>query len=423
MDEDLFPTPGEEYDIERQIVLTKVNIIKKVYYLILLTFSFSLPFGVPNNQLSNILMFVLLALGIYILIKERGTLGKSDIVVLFLYSGLYIIHLAGLIGSDNINEAYYELDKKIPFLAAPWALACSSKVLEKKCYLVLWSFVAGCILATLICFCYAVYNYIVSNDLSYFEYHTFSEIIHLQPGYLAIYICFAISILIIGFTENSNLWLLRVFVIGWLGLIVIILSARMQIIISSVIILVSIVRYFKQSLIKTFFGLLFASVCLLIIIFSFPQNRYRLKEAINPDPNRWGEQQIRGSIWPCAIETVSKSSYLGVGLGDVKDELERCYIERNYTSLTYWEGVRFNAHNQYLETLVGLGVPGLLYFLTMLGYLFFLFKQNKSYLGYYLLFILMMSFLTESVLERQRGILVFATFIPFIIFNKVNRQS
>lgn len=391
--------------------------LKKVYYIVLLTFTFTIPFGIPSIQISNVLMFALLPMGIYILVKERCVLNKSDIVVLLLYSGLYIIHLVGLFGSDNINEAYYELEKKIPFLVAPWALSCSPYVLGNRYSLVLRSFVVGCILATLVCFGYAVYNYVAFTDISYFEYNAFSEIIRMQPGYLAIYLCFAISILLIEFNDNSVLLAFRVLLIGWLTIIVIILSARMQIIILSVIIIVSIVRYFKGSLIKTLFRLLLTSSCFLLITFSFPQNRYRLKEAINPDANRWGEQQIRGSIWPCAIETVSKSSYLGVGLGDVKDALEKCYIERDYTSLTYWEGVRFNAHSQYLETLVGLGILGLLYFLILLGYLFFIFKQNKSELGYLFLFILMMSFLTESLLERQRGILIFTTFIPFLVFN------
>jgi O-antigen ligase len=165
------------------------------------------------------------------------------------------------------------------------------------------------------------------------------------------------------------------------------------------------------------------------LVFLFPKNRERFKEAINYKDQygfgrpQWGEQQMRPLIWSCALELVSDSPLLGVGTGDVQDQLQECYVERDYVSLLIWEPTRFNGHNQFIEITIGQGIIG---FLILLASLIIpaviAFKENNRF---YLLFIILIgvSFLTESLLERQNGVVFFAFFNSLLFFNRLSDDS
>jgi len=75
----------------------------------------------------------------------------------------------------------------------------------------------------------------------------------------------------------------------------------------------------------------------------------------------------------------------------------------------------YNFHNQYLEVLVGTGIPGLLILLAILAGIFR--AREKLLLFPFSVYILtFIFFMTESVLERQAGIVFFTllwTFRPY----------
>ena len=395
----------------------------KLYKYILFLFGGSLPLGIPSTQWSSFLASILFSIVIYDVVKNKHKVNRPIFSVVLLFSGFYFVHVVWLVGSDNISQAYFELEKKLSLVLLPIALIGVTR-LKGSYKLVLRGFVIGCVLASIICFTNAIFDLVVKNDSSQFEYHKFSEIVNIQPGYFSAYLCLAVSILVAKTSIISNSRLLAVTALAIMSMTVIVLSARMQIFLLCMILLFSMVAYLKKlSFMKSLGFLIATSLVLLVIIFSFPQNRYRLKEALNADPTRWGEKQVRGSIWPCAIETIEGSSFFGVGTGDVRDEMEKCYIKRGYTSLTYWQGLQFNAHNQYLEIALGLGIIGLVYFLSMIVYVCYLFLKAKNILGYYLMFIILTSCVTESILERQRGILLFTTFIPLLIFQQMAQNQ
>jgi O-antigen ligase len=63
---------------------------------------------------------------------------------------------------------------------------------------------------------------------------------------------------------------------------------------------------------------------ILCAVFLFPTNQERLKEAFNYDIGiRWGEKQVRYLIWSSALELIRMHPIMGVGTGDVQDELQR----------------------------------------------------------------------------------------------------
>lgn len=79
---------------------------------------------------------------------------------------------------------------------------------------------------------------------------------------------------------------------------------------------------------------------------------------------------------------------------------------------------QFNFHNQFMQTLVGMGFVGL----SVLVIIFFTgfkaaVKQKDPVLLVYML-ILMLSFMTESILERALGVLLFSLLIPVFMYLK-----
>ena len=70
----------------------------------------------------------------------------------------------------------------------------------------------------------------------------------------------------------------------------------------------------------------------------------------------WNSVSFRLLEWRASLSTVAKSPILGTGTGDGQAALHDYYSTYN-TSTT---GLTYNAHNQYLQTTIELGLVGLL---------------------------------------------------------------
>ncbi len=99
--------------------------------------------------------------------------------------------------------------------------------------------------------------------------------------------------------------------------------------------------------------------------------------------------------------------WYGVGSGEVQTLLNERHLANGFT---LGAEEQHNAHNQYFQTLLESGWPGLLLLLFVLGYgLYFAYRMQQPL---YAAFIILFSFsiLTESMLETQNGILFFSVF-------------
>ncbi len=78
----------------------------------------------------------------------------------------------------------------------------------------------------------------------------------------------------------------------------------------------------------------------------------------------------------------------------------------------------YNAHNQFSDTIIAVGVMGLILLITFFIYPIFLWIKNKNFdiVFFSLLLIIAFNSLFESVLERQMGIMFFV-FFYFLLFH------
>ena len=117
-----------------------------------------------------------------------------------------------------------------------------------------------------------------------------------------------------------------------------------------------------------------------------------------------------------ALEILNQENgyWTGVGINS-KQKL----LDEHYENLGIYTGnpqlgdkgyLGYNFHNQYLETLVGTGIPGLILLLLIILDIF-LFRKGKLLFPLYVYFITVFFFFTESVLDRQAGIVFFCLIV------------
>jgi O-antigen ligase len=208
------------------------------------------------------------------------------------------------------------------------------------------------------------------------------------------------------------------------------LSSRTQILILMGIFLIHAFVYLKNTYgyLISITASLFLFLFVLGIVLMIPINRERFKQAINYNgeysvSTKWGDSQIRYLIWDSSLEVISTHIFTGVGTGDVQEVLQAMYIKSKRTTLTYFSDVRYNAHNQFLETTIALGLGGLVVLLAMfllpIGYAWR--TKNSLYAAFLLIFFA--SCLTESMLERQNGIVFYAFFNSLLFTYSINSNN
>jgi O-antigen ligase len=124
----------------------------------------------------------------------------------------------------------------------------------------------------------------------------------------------------------------------------------------------------------------------------------------NEAPN---STNIRINIWKNAVQLIERHPLFGVGTGDIKEELASIYAENKYE---YGVNEKPSPHNQFLHTGVILGLTGVIVLVVcFLFQLYYSYKQ-KYWLYFFFLLLILLNCLTESILERQAGIIFFAGF-------------
>ena len=344
--------------------------------------------------------------------------------------GFFLIHLGGLLYSENQLAAWNDLQVKLPLLLFPLILASSPRIAKEEFIFLIKSFIASCLLAALLCLTIALVNFLEAGysfadviGAKAFNYEYLSRNLNQHPTYFSLLINLAMLGLSWLWYQQRNTasiltHLVNAVILSFLLAFLMLLSAKMQII-AFLLITVSglIYRAIKQAKWKS--SLVFIGFMLVLmtgILALNPFNHSQMKVLVQP--NEEGHQKVtsrnvRINIWKAVAEVASENSWIGVGIGDRSEVLSNTYEEFEYA---YGVEKRFNAHSQYGETMVGLGLLGLLFLLSALIFPIYqsIKQKNLLYLGF--TFLLILSFLTESMLTRQMGVFSYALFNGLFAF-------
>jgi O-antigen ligase len=124
-------------------------------------------------------------------------------------------------------------------------------------------------------------------------------------------------------------------------------------------------------------------------------------------------------MWETSLELIGENPFIGVGTGDIKDELQKRNYAKGYIGVAE---ENLNCHNQFFNSWLSLGILGCI---ALLGLFITLFTQKIGDSGFFIqgaAFLFFVTFLTESFLEVQAGIIPFA-FLVSVIGMVGNKQS
>lgn len=417
-----------------------IEILKKDRLALLLQSIF--VFFLPLLQQVSVVSFVLL----FILYAFTGGV-KNSIRYLrvnrfvWIFIGFYLLHVIGLLYSDNLKYGLFDLQVKLSFLIFPLVIPVVFKSnLDWK--RIRFSFLLGVTVASLWCLIRASMDYFNTGQPEVFFYLAYSRLLH--TTYFTLYINFAIILLLYKiYTEpcasRSMLWLNR-FLLFFLSFNILLLSSRTATAVAYLSIIFWLFVFLRAKILQSriyipivfFFSLVIAGHSILLRINNrFTQVENELKVSMSShDVANLGNtdtiiQQsdnstnIRYHLWNTAIEVISDNPVLGVGIGDIKEVLVAYYKKNNYS---YGVKERISPHNQYLHTGVILGMIGIIALFLMFFYPLLIAFRNKDWIYTSFLIIVILNCLTESVIEVQKGIL-FYSFFNMVLFIRMNNKS
>ena len=336
--------------------------------------------------------------------------------------GFYVLHVIGMLYTTNMDYGLRDLQTKLSFFLFPIVLSgigLTAVTFEK----IKKATIISAVLSMLILLIISFSQYLKSHDSTAFFYTHLSHGKHVT--YLAIFmnlaLLFVIEKIYSGKQRNPSFIFLLAFAFLFAGILL--LSARTSTIVA--ILTISIFPFFIPSRKNNLrVSWIVHGCCLLFSLFSFLGylhlfNRFnQVEEAIairenqtdskvvqNESPN---STNIRINIWKNTIQLISRYPLLGVGTGDIKEELVKVYAENGYE---YGVKEKPSPHNQFLHTTVILGVFGFIALSLLFFFPLATSFRSKEWLFFFFLLIVFLNSMTESILEREAGILFFTPFL------------
>lgn len=386
----------------------------------------ALAFFIP--LLPKILPWITVIIILFFLVEENikavfKKLNGNKYPLLFM--AVYLFYLAGMIYSENKVFGWNDLGMKLSLFLFPVFLAGKKIGSTNGFKLALKAFVTGCCLSAVILIIRACYLFFSKNQNAFF-YESFSFYMH--PTYLAMYFNFAIAVLLLGGDSINKFARYQKIIFS------LILSAAIVLISSKAgllgLVLVFIVSFivFAVSRRKAKFVFLLAIILggiyfILNYFIDQHQNRFKTLEHIldkkGLDKTSSESSMSRIFVWKSCTELIKAHPVFGVGTGDIKDELIKLYQQNGITgALTK----KLNAHNQFLQTAVALGLIGCLILTASLFLPLVRFFILKEWLYVAFLLLIIFNFLFESMLERQDGIMFYAFFNALLFFEAENKM-
>lgn len=393
---------------------------KKITYILLLLIAFFIPLSKAIIPILIALALVFSFVNSSIISNIKLSYYRNSAFILVFY---YLFIALSIFWTDNLKSGLFDLEIKMSMLLFPVIFLNYGTFKFEEFKQVIHYFIAGNILASLICFGDAIYM-TYQNHESYFYYSKFSEIIH--PSYFAMYLTFAIAGCI--YLLKHNYYKKPVFPIFFIVLFVIViyfLSSK-----AGFLVLALMFPFFIIKLInKRIVSLIIAGLgVLLLITFMFKFN-VRVNDFIKEAKYIYNNDTInsydsstadRYKIYKISFELINENLIYGVGTGDIKDKLLTKYSENN---MKHAVEQKLNVHNQHLETLIGQGLIGFIIQILMFIYpLMFIFKK-RNFLLYSFLLITFVHFMFESMLNTQSGVIYFAYFFCFLNFVNKNNDD
>jgi O-antigen ligase len=290
--------------------------------------------------------------------------------------------------------------------------------------------------ACLYCLAVASVHYTFKSDINHFFYHQLVEPLKQHAVYFSILVFIALLFLIESIKNKDWLYnqIFHLILTFFFSFFLILLSSKLVITFFIIYLLyyfLTFRKFFRLNIYVagSFMLCTIATISLLFVTKNPVSNRFKeimtgdlavVKQNIYQPKDYFNGLQFRLLQWKLVPEILNenKSWWTGVGSGNAKSHLTRKYISKNMyrgnpeTSDTGY--LKYNTHNQLLESTLQIGIPGAAFFLFICYSLLQLWRRNKNNTARFTILLLLSYSFTESIFETQYGILIFCFFPLFL---------
>ncbi len=335
--------------------------------------------------------------------------------VVFALGSWTLLYLLGLLYSENMADAQRRLMIKSMFLLMPIALVVAYPTIgQRRLKQVL---LLAPSLFALLCLIRASLRFFGEGDFQYdtavFMYYRLSAWI-MHPNYMMLVIGSGVIIAwwerinnrpIFTKTADEGLWWFLLIFSG------IFLQARTGFVILIALLTIAAIWRLHATLKSYWKSFIIYPLVALTLVFSLP-NEFGKRYLVNvstefiPDDNKDTSLSGRLVIWNMCLKCWKEALVFGHGSGDAVWRLHEIYKENDFYS-----GIKdkYNCHNQYLETAIAFGLPGLLVILLLPLSILVYYRKNAAVMPLVIFVALVYgSMFFESILERHKGVMIVA---------------
>jgi O-antigen ligase len=344
---------------------------------------------------------------------------------------LYLLYVAGMLYTSDTGTGGRDLETKLSLFILPLVMVSSEMVSAETLKKVLHAFVAGCGIAMLLCTGHSIYDYydeiaqvragLVHDTYISTEFFFASRLSwFVHPSYCAMYVTFAMAwVFVCATARETDLFFVLLLALNLaFTVFILFLASKLGMVTAMLCWLVFIIAFIRKRkwyLYGTvFFVLLMGGVFLLATRSQIIASRFAYAwQAINApvDITSSESSTVRLLIWKAGREVIGEHVLAGVGTGDLHAALDEKYTKYGMTGALEHH---LNAHSQYLQTFITIGLPGILVLLWMLVRPLARAWRWGAWMFFFFILLFMINILVESMLELEAGVLFFSFFYSLL---------
>ena len=362
---------------------------------------------------------------------------KSDVfnihpqykILFALFILFFVWQVLGMLYSTNTRGGWRNIELHISLFIFPLLLVSPWDMIRQRCITLLRLFALSTFIFLLICYGFAFYRSLDFHNgiltfnpslpsytwLNYFFGLEFAIFQH--TSYLSMFTLFSVFIALEAFFDSSvpgskrYIWIIISII---LLVSIYFLSSRALLLAAIIMIPFYLFQKYKKPNQNRYLGFVVAGVLLIFVTISLTNPRVNnyLKWRSGNQVGAVNLKDDRLIIWNSVSNILKQNILLGVGTGDIQDELNKEYLKTGSPRLAE---ANTNAHNQYIEIVLENGLIGLILFLSLFAMMFYISIIEKNILYLMFLLIVFFSFMFETMLNRLAGVSFFALFSFLLI--------
>ncbi len=348
--------------------------------------------------------------------------------VLWIWLAYFFLFAISYTYSYNKKQSLFDLQSKLCFIIMPLVIGAGGPILKKMLERILFYFSIGVTCIALFCM---IRSYIIWHQTHYtliLFYNNLTKGFDQNAVYEALYAIFSIISLLVfpwedHFKKNKIFKILLVLI--QLSFFILLSSRTLLVLFFLIIIPVFIRQAHKINKLVTL-SILFSLAAFLFFLFT-TQNpiKHRYMEIVHTENGKiemrhdttiynFNNLTLRLFLWKTGIGNIRKHNlwWIGAGNGDAQDIQNKKFSEYSAVDTNIVNPLlNLNMHNMYLQSLIMVGIPGLILFIMLVFSPFLYIKYNE--LGSLILIFNLIAcifMIQESSFQTQAGIIYYSFF-------------